>query len=248
MTKINTVFLDVGWTLAYPRASMWDIFASLCDEAGVTASSQDCERLVRSLWSSGQEHAEARVEANTPYPDSDEDFTLMFMHMARLVFGQMGVAEDQEELMQRFFGAFWTEENWVLFDDVPKAIERLRERGLKLGVLSNAPSNLLDFLDRLGISQTVDFTVVSGIEGMKKPDRRIFEIALQRAEARPQETLHVGDMYVEDVLGGRNAGLHTLLIERGHRSLFPSFRESEARRLQPNTVIEDLNQVLDRIS
>jgi putative hydrolase of the HAD superfamily len=248
MSEIRTVFLDVGWTLAYPRASIWEIFARLCGEAGVATSSQDCERLVRSLWSSGQEQAEARVGANTPCPDSDEDFALMFMHMARVVFGHMGVTEDQEGLMQRFFAAFWTEENWVLFDEVPDALQSFRDRGLKLGVLSNAPSNLLDFLERLGISQTVDFTVVSGIEGMKKPDRRIFEVALERAQARPEETLHVGDMYIEDVLGGRNAGLHTLLVERGERSLFPSFRESDSRRLQPQGVINDLSQVLERIS
>ena len=38
-------------------------------------------------------------------------------------------------------------------------------------------------------------------------------------------------MYLEDILGGRGAGVHTLLMERGTRSLFPSFRESEGRDL-----------------
>jgi FMN phosphatase YigB (HAD superfamily) len=114
-------------------------------------------------------------------------------------------------------------------------------------VLSNAPSDLPAFLDRLGVAPYLDFSGVSAIEGVKKPDRRIFEIALQRAGVPPGGALHVGDMYFEDILGGRAAGLHTLLMERGERSLFPSFRESEGRDIETHAVLNNLGQVLDRV-
>jgi hypothetical protein len=54
-------------------------------------------------------------------------------------------------------------------------------------------------------------------------------------------------MYIEDIVGGRGAGLRTLLIERGPNSLFPNYRESEGRELEKEHIVSDLSQVLERI-
>jgi len=249
---IHAVFLDVGWTLAYPRRSMWEIFAQLCTEAGVPTTPAACETLIRMLWRVGQEHAERQFHAGARYPDSDEEFAGMFGQMGGVIFGQLGVADSDggshAERMQQFFRAFWQEDNWIAFPEVLEVLGALRARGVKLGVLSNAPTNLPSFLDRLGVSPFLDFAVVSASEGVKKPDRRIFEIALSRAGIPAAQALHVGDMYLEDIVGGGAAGLNTLLMERGPRALFPSYRESEGRALDPETVVRNLHQVLERVS
>jgi putative hydrolase of the HAD superfamily len=247
MAKIRAVFLDVGWTLAYPRVSMWEIFARLCTEAGVPTTPEACEQLVRTLFSSSQGSAEQQFRAGAQYADSDEAFTGMFVRMGRLVFSQMGVPDGHAGLMQRFLQAFWNDANWVAFPEVPQVLGALRHHGVKLGVLSNAPSDLPKFLDRLGITPLLDFSVVSAIEGVKKPDRRIFATAVARAGVAPEDALHVGDMYLEDVLGGRAAGLTTLLIERGPHAMFPNFRESDERPIEPEAVVTDLFAVLHRL-
>lgn len=247
MATIRAISLDVGWTLAYPRASMWDIFAALCTHAGVPTAPESCEQLVRSLWSAGAEYAEQRFHAGASYSDSDAEFAGMFVQMGQLIFAQMGVTAGYDELMQRFLQTFWNEENWTVFPEVIEVLAALRARGLRIGVLSNAPSNLPSFLERLGLTPHLDFVVVSAIEGVKKPDRRIFEVTLSRAGVAPEETLHVGDMYLEDVVGGRAAGINTLLMERGKRALFPNFRESEGRALDPNVVVSSLTEVLERL-
>jgi HAD superfamily hydrolase (TIGR01549 family) len=248
MAMIRAVSLDVGWTLAYPQASMWNIFADLCTQAGVPTAPERCEQLVRSLWSAGAEYAEQRFHAGASYSDSDDEFAGMFVQMGGLIFAQMGVAEGHEDLMQRFLQTFWNEANWTVFPEVLDVLRALRGRGLRLGVLSNAPSNLPSFLERLGLAPHLDFTVVSAIEGVKKPDRRIFEVTLSRAGVAPHETLHVGDMYLEDIVGGRAAGVNTLLMERGKRALFPNYRESEGRGLDPNAVVNNLTDVLERFT
>jgi len=244
---IRAVFLDVGWTLAYPRRSMWEIFAQLCTEAGVPTTPAACETLIRVLWRAGQEHAERQFHAGARYPDSDEEFAGMFGQMGGVIFSQLGVAADHTERMQQFLRAFWQEDNWTAFPEVLEVLGTLRARGVKLGVLSNAPTNLPSFLDRLGVSPFLDFAVVSASEGVKKPDRRIFEIALSRAGIPAAQALHVGDMYLEDIVGGRAAGLNTLLMERGPRALFPSYRESEGRDLAAEVVVGNLHHVLERI-
>ena len=247
MANIRAVFLDVGWTLAYPRGWLWEIFADLCTQAGAPTTPESCEQLIRVLWRSGQGHAEQHFRAGAQYSDSDAEFAGLFTQMGRVIFAQLGVAEGHDALMQRFLQAFWNEGNWVTFPEVLECLVTLRTRGLRLGVLSNAPSDLPSFLDRLGVAPYLDFTVVSAIEGVKKPDRRIFETALTRAGVTPHEAVHVGDMFIEDILGGRAAGLQTLLMERGSRALFPNFRESEGRQIEPDAVVSDLVQVLDRV-
>jgi len=247
MKPIRTVFLDVGWTLAYPRRSIWSIFSELAGSAGQGLAPKQFEDLVRQFWSTGQAIAEERFRSGATYSDSDEEFASMFQQMGALVFGYFGVPGDHSELAAKFLEAFWTEDNWVVFPEVHEVIAEMRGRGLRIGVLSNAPSNLLEFLDRLGLAPHLDFVVVSALEGVKKPDRRIFETALARAGAEPDETVHVGDMYIEDILGGSAAGIRTLLIERGDNSLFPSYRESEGRQLPREQVVGDLREVLARL-
>ena len=227
---------------------MWDIFADLCTQAGVPTAPESCEQLVRSLWSAGAAHAEQRFHTGASYSDSDDEFAGMFVQMGGLIFAQMGVAEGHEELMQRFLQTFWNEGNWAVFPDVLDVLRALRARRLRIGVLSNAPSNLPSFLEHLGLAPHLDFTVVSAIEGVKKPDRRIFEVTLARAGVAPHETLHVGDMYLEDVVGGRAAGINTLLMERGKRALFPNYNESGGRNLDPAMVVNSLTDVFERVS
>ena len=247
MPRTRAVFLDVGWTMAYPLASMWEIFADLCGDAGVPATAAECERLVRMVWRAAAEQAEERFRDGAEYSDSDAEFAAMFEQLGRVVFAQLGVGGDHAALAHRFLERFWSDSNWAVFPEVHDVLGALRGRGVRLGVLSNAPSNLPLFLDRLGIAPLVDFAVVSAIEGVRKPDRRIFAAALERAGVEPQAALHVGDMYLEDVLGGGAVGVRTLLIERGPRALFPSFRESEGRAMAAGTVVDNLAQVLERL-
>jgi putative hydrolase of the HAD superfamily len=246
VAPIRAIFLDMGWTLAYPRTSMWQLFAELCAESGAATTPEACEQLVRGLSRATHDRAEEQFRSGAQYADSDAEFAGLFAQMGQLIFAQMGVAADQGDLQQRFLQRFWNEANWAVFPEVVEVLQALRARGLRLGVLSNAPSSLPRFLERLGIAPLLDFSVVSALEGVKKPDRRIFERALSRAGVTPAEALHVGDMYLEDILGGRAAGINTLLMERGAHALFPSYRESDGRGLAPDAVIGDLRELLPR--
>ena len=64
------------------------------------------------------------------------------------------------------------------------ALAALRERGLKLTIVSNANGKLRVAFDRLTLSGLVDCLLLdSHDEGSKKPDPRLFEIALERSGA-----------------------------------------------------------------
>ena len=105
-----------------------------------------------------------------------------------------------------------------LWEFVPEgvypALAALREMGLKLAVVSNANGTLCAHLARIGLDRYVDCVLDSSDEKVEKPDPRLFEIALERSDARRESTIHVGDLYNIDVVGARNAGLRGVLLDQ----------------------------------
>jgi HAD superfamily hydrolase (TIGR01509 family) len=93
-------------------------------------------------------------------------------------------------------------------------LEALRDRGLKLGLVSNAfdpPELLHRDLAMLGVADRLDAAVFSSEVGRRKPDPLIFEVALQRLGADPGRSLFVGDTLATDVAGAEALGMHTCL-------------------------------------
>lgn len=247
MSLPKAISFDVGWTLIHPRLSMWELFADVCRESGATANAREVEDLVHGLMSMSRERAMQAFVPDAEHSDSDAEFAALFGVMGQFIFAQAGAAEDSARLSARFLERFWTADNWVAFPDVLPALATLRRRGVRVGVLSNASSELVAFLGRLGLAAHLDFTVVSAVEGRKKPDRRLYEITLQRADSAPRDLVHVGDMYVEDVLGARNAGVRPFLIERGPFAMFPNHPESIGLPAGTFESVRNLDELLDTL-
>jgi putative hydrolase of the HAD superfamily len=91
-------------------------------------------------------------------------------------------------------------------------LESLRERGLKLGLVSNAidPPELLhrDLAD-LGVAERLDVAVFSSEIGRRKPDPLIFRHALDALGVAPENALMVGDKVAIDIAGARALGMRT---------------------------------------
>ena len=101
---------------------------------------------------------------------------------------------------------------WVL-PGVPDALAALHAAGLELVVVSNADGTVEQGLVEQGLRGFFSAVHDSHHVGFEKPDPRIFEHALAEADADPDRTLHVGDLYAADVAGARAAGIHALLLD-----------------------------------
>jgi putative hydrolase of the HAD superfamily len=91
-------------------------------------------------------------------------------------------------------------------------LEALRERGLKLGIVSNAfdpPALLNADFDRLGITARIDVAVFASEAGVRKPHPAIFERALEALGVQAERTLFVGDSLAVDIAGAAALGMRT---------------------------------------
>ena len=120
--------------------------------------------------------------------------------------------------------------SWVP-EFVPRALDRLRDKGYRLVVVSNSDGSVADQLARADLADRVDAIIDSAIVGVEKPDPRIFDFAFEHTESAREACLHVGDIYHIDIVGARRAGVHAALIDPydawGHADA-PRFRNIEA--------------------
>jgi putative hydrolase of the HAD superfamily len=100
-------------------------------------------------------------------------------------------------------------EDIELYPDVIPTFDVLAPQ-FKLGLLSNGNT----YPERCGLEGYFAFVVFSQDVQIEKPDRRIFEITAQRAGCELAQMLHVGDSLESDVAGARNAGVHSVWLNR----------------------------------
>ena len=100
------------------------------------------------------------------------------------------------------------------YPDAAPALRRLRSLGVRLIVVSNWDHSLHERLAETGLAPLVDGAVASAELGHAKPERAIFERALELAGASAEATLHAGDSPGEDVEGALAAGLRAVLVAR----------------------------------
>lgn len=113
-------------------------------------------------------------------------------------------------LAPRLVEHFWStyDRLCVPSDATAQLLGELRQRGLKLGVITNGQSiRQRRKLTALGLEGCFDTILVSGEEGVRKPDAEIFRRALARCAVAANEAVFVGDHPVADVEGAHRAGM-----------------------------------------
>jgi putative hydrolase of the HAD superfamily len=124
---------------------------------------------------------------------------------------------DRDGLRERLYEGFTDLGNYGLFDDVVPTLDALEADGLVLGIVSNYEAWLEDLLARLGVRDRFPVRVISGLEGIEKPDPRIYRLGLERAGVCASETAFVGDNPEFDIDPPAALGMFPVLIDRRDR-------------------------------
>lgn len=109
----------------------------------------------------------------------------------------------------------WHKEDERLYPEAAECLECLHKQ-YKIGIIANQSLGSEERLERFGIRKYIDIVVASAEEGVAKPDRRIFEIALARAGCKPDEAVMVGDRLDNDIVPANELGMYTIWIKQGN--------------------------------
>ncbi len=108
----------------------------------------------------------------------------------------------------------WHKEDEVLYSDAYECFELLSSR-YKIGIIANQSLGTKDRLEQHGVLQYIDLVIASAEEGVAKPDKKIFEIALERGNCKPNNAVMIGDRIDNDIIPAKLLGMHTIWIKQG---------------------------------
>jgi putative hydrolase of the HAD superfamily len=228
--RFRAVFFDVGETLVHVDPSFADLFVRVLGDAGQPRTRDDVLGASAHIYARFSEASRDGSLWTTSPERSRAFWTSVYDRM----LDDLGVASDG--LAGTLYREFTRLENYVLFDDVRPTLDALRRAGLVLGVVSNFESWLEDWFGIHDLIETFPVRVISGIEGIEKPDERIFRLALDRASVRADESVYVGDNPEFDVDPPAALGMFPVLVDR--RGRFPD---------HPGPRVTDLRELLAAI-
>ncbi|WP_460954830.1 HAD family hydrolase [Parasphingorhabdus pacifica] len=162
------------------------------------------------VWRSTTEEYYARFVAG------EIDFDVMCTQRTRAFFAAFGerLSDEQAADRERFRMAAM-QRAWQLFDDALPCLEWLRGVGLRLAVITNAPSSYQrEKISSVGLAGMFDSLVISGEHGVAKPDTRIFDLACGELGLSQDEVVHVGDRLDTDAEGALRAGMRGVWLNR----------------------------------
>jgi putative hydrolase of the HAD superfamily len=216
---IRAVFFDAAGTLIRPARRVGESYALLAEKYAVHVSAPELSERFRLCFGNAPCLA---FPGSTPSQLHDLERG-WWKELVREIFQPWGRFDRFDDYFAELFDYFATPAAWSLYPEVAGTLGSLKQRGVIIAVISNFDSRLNKVLSGLGIAEYFDGVFVSSSVGYAKPDRRIFEAALDEHGLGPAEAAHVGDSEANDIAGAANAGLKGILIDRDGDQAIKSF-------------------------
>jgi REG-2-like HAD superfamily hydrolase len=210
--KVELVTLDAAGTLIDVRWRPSEFALKCARSAGLNLDEPTASAAYESLYTKGwPKYRDLNLSRDAALCDSYwRDLTAEWL--GGLGYGDDAAALFIETFMDLLFGPEQTE--FALFADAIPVLQRLRQLGLRIAILSNWDYSLHRIAKNLGLSTLVDAVFASLEFGPEKPDPALFKMVLQHMGVPAERTLHVGDDPLDDLQGARSVGMMAALLDR----------------------------------
>lgn len=243
--SVHTVIFDAGFTLLGVQPSFWEVFVSGADDVGIEIGEVEPTVALRDtighLWRAFDDDWYDRGNPSPHIGDDDAEFD--YWHgLYRSFFDHLEVDGDRHAAAVAVHHRFMQPGTFRPFDDVHDNLDALRSAGVRLGLLSNWAPWLRTILDHEDLTPYFEAIVVSGEEGIVKPDERIFRATLDRMGLQPNPAVsYVGDDVHADYEPSIELGLTPVLIDRfGRNEDFEGRRITSLDELAPALGIDGI--------
>ena len=209
--EIKMVFFDAAGTLFDVRGSVGEIYARAALRYGKQVDPPVIQSAFAHQFRQQPPMAFARDLSFSARLVQEKHW---WRNLVQAVFADLGEFPRLADYFEELFDFFRTAAAWELKADAQPTLAAIRQRGLRVGVISNFDARLYDVLRALGLRDFFDSIHISTEVGAAKPAAAIFAAALQDNQLVASQALHVGDSFREDVQGAQAAGLQAVWLNR----------------------------------
>ncbi len=208
---LAAVTFDVGGTLLQPEPGVGAVYAEVFARYGVEADPARIDKAFQRAWTT--------LPAETGGATDEAAEIAKWRRLVAATLDEFGRPREFDRLFRELWDTFAEPRRWRLRDHARDVLSGLRDRGIRLAVLSNWDSRLHPLLEGLGLARYFEAIFISAEIGWEKPDARLFRAVEDRLSLPPPAILHVGDSPVSDARAARAAGWRSLLIRDGDEAV-----------------------------
>ncbi|MCI8881141.1 MAG: HAD family hydrolase [Clostridiaceae bacterium] len=163
-------------------------------------------------------------------------------YLREFEFDRDTIVEMSEDLASMWEVTYF---NRKLRPGVVEMLDALKERGYKLGIISNTAAlySVFHVLEDYGIRQYFDDVTLSSVTGYRKPHEGIFRISLYEMRSQPENAVYVGDTMSRDIIGSKRAGF-AVAVQIKSFMTGPSDTKVQQSEYQPDFVISDFSELV----
>lgn len=209
----NVIFLDAVGTLFGVRDSVGEVYGEIARRFGVEVSARELDKAFYDSFKQSDKMAFPGVDLRE-IPTKEFAWWKAIAFQTFQTVGVFDRFSDFDSFFAELYAHFASEKPWFVYPDVYPTLNYWQKLGIEMGVLSNFDSRLYPVLKKLNLADFFTSVTISTEVGAAKPDRQIFEAALQKHNCLPAAAWHIGDSYKEDYQGATIVGLKAIWLNR----------------------------------
>ncbi len=209
----RVIFLDAVGTLFGVQGSVGEQYARVAHRFGVNLPIEEIDRaFIKSFKAAGV----PAFGDTDPSELQAKEYT-WWLNIAVQTFKEANAFHcfaDFGEFFAALYDYFETADPWFVYTDVFPMLERWRQLGIPLGIVSNFDSRIYAVLRSLNLKPYFSSITISTEVGFAKPNPDVFAIALQKHNCFAADAWHIGDSFDEDYQAACAAGLRGIWLKR----------------------------------
>lgn len=224
MKKIDTVYFDLFFTLVNPSYNKGK-------------NENDVLGISETLWETVAEDERLYFRRGTGIVTEPKEIIEEILERLGMEVHETEKEEILSLRIQRFKETVTQVDTKIL-----ETLTKIKEKGLKLCLISNADKIDILHWEDSPLAKLFDEVIFSCEVGVLKPDKKIYEIALDRMKTEASKGMFVGDGGSDELLGAKNIGLNTIMASH---LLKRDFEKHEKIKENADYYVEDFREILD---
>jgi putative hydrolase of the HAD superfamily len=246
MKPFDALFFDLGNTLMYFAGEWSQVFSQanieLMNQLKTDGIDIDEKAFFEEFGRRIHEYHNERESGHIEHTTST---------ILKTLLAEYGYPDFPEIATRRALKAMYSvsQDCWHPDPDALPTLQTLKERGFRLGLISNAADDqdVQTLVDKARLRPYFDRILSSASAGIRKPHPRIFYMVLDEWEIEPSRAAMIGDTLSADIQGANNAGLFSIWMTKYSNS--PDNPHIDT--IQPDATIStlrDLPELLESLS
>jgi len=203
--QLKAVLFDLGGTLV-KTTEIPHVLKKVLKQCGISRSLEEITQ------------ARAKAEKELDFQDLTKLLDEFWVKWNYRILNNLQAKSNTLRLAKFVKTHWWDYSDISLYPDAEKTLPILKEKGLKIGLVTNGLQSDVDkILPKVSLQNFFDTIVVIDTLRKMKPDVEVFHHALQKLKTTASQAIFIGDEIEADYKGAKKAGLTTYLIDRNNK-------------------------------